>query len=316
MKLTKSTGHYNSGQPRDDHGRWTTRGRFKNALASATKKLKITLFPDGEEFQDESGNQVYYYRNNGDKLTETPVLQKRKINTPGTTLRKGSEGKDVIISDREQVKQGFRNWRSSFPMQELNKYEHFPHAQEAVASLKEKLADPEVEKKYNKYRLELELKEALPALKKYTPNPKLNLAVDISRVSAATDIYDMYLWQGLNSNTGVKAIKNDKGELSTIYTYNKGDDHLKLEYLVSSPKNMFKETRQKGGGTQAIVDMILESKKAGFGGKIKLDALGDAIPFYEAIGFKNDGVPGYNKLTLSPENADKFLEKINQKNAK
>jgi hypothetical protein len=107
VKLTKSKSHYDTGQPRDDHGRWATtnssKQKFKNALDSATKKLKIKLSkPEGENLEDEEGNSAFLYDHNKKGLIHFPSLQYENLSSRATVLRKASVLKKALITNKER----------------------------------------------------------------------------------------------------------------------------------------------------------------------------------------------------------------------
>lgn len=104
------------------------------------------------------------------------------------------------------------------------------------------------------------------------------------------------------------AVIDSKGltQAAMAYTHSK-EKGFKIEFLATAPWNLQKEhpNKQKGSGAKAIVEAIKKSKELGYGGKISLEALGGAIPFYEHLGFDVD----LNSCTISPKNAEKLLKK-------
>ncbi len=86
---------------------------------------------------------------------------------------------------------------------------------------------------------------------------------------------------------------------------------LEVRYLASAPWNIAKvpgDSRVvRGAGTAAIVAIIKESVKRGYGGKVELEAAKEAIGFYKKLGFKQDP-NGYQLFKLSAEDADKLLK--------
>lgn len=113
-----------------------------------------------------------------------------------------------------------------------------------------------------------------------------------------------------------RGVRDANGVLQAIASVKTQDDALKIEYLASSPWNIKPGDKRytRGSGSTAIEQIVLESVRKGKDGRIRLEALPGAIPFYEKIGFKNLGkADGYNdgvvKMELSPTEARAFLAK-------
>ncbi len=111
------------------------------------------------------------------------------------------------------------------------------------------------------------------------------------------------------------SVRDVKGRLQASAYVTSRNGYLYLELLASAPWNVARipgdEKVVKGAGTTAIVAVIKESVKRGYGGKVQLEALPNAVPFYEKLGF--DRVPGkpgggLPKFALSAEQADKLLK--------
>lgn len=125
---------------------------------------------------------------------------------------------------------------------------------------------------------------------------------------------DIVLWmlneQGRKpaKHLSVTALKDENGGVQGFFMTNsqksKAKESLYIEALSTNPQNIINET--KGVGKQIIYNAIKESMKKGFKGKISLSALENAVPFYEAVGFKKKGDHDYD---LSEEDATAFIEK-------
>ena len=104
------------------------------------------------------------------------------------------------------------------------------------------------------------------------------------------------------------AIVDSKGLMQSAmyYTHSKKEG-VAIGFLATAPWNLQKDhpNKQKGSGAKAIVEAVKKSKELGYGGKISLQALAGAVPFYKHLGFKVGG-KGY---TLSPKAADELLKK-------
>lgn len=104
------------------------------------------------------------------------------------------------------------------------------------------------------------------------------------------------------------AVVDSKGLMQSAmyYTHSKKEG-VKIGFLATAPWNLQKDhpNKQKGSGAKAIVEAVKKSKELGYGGKISLQALAGAVPFYKHLGFKANG-KGY---TLTPKAAEELLKK-------
>ena len=108
-------------------------------------------------------------------------------------------------------------------------------------------------------------------------------------------------------------LKDESGKTQGFFLTgnDKSKESMYIEFLGTNPLNIIKGT--KGVGKQIIYHAIKESVKRGFKGKIKLEALPSAEPFYEAVGFKKHIVDNTQfedaYFELSEESAKAFVEK-------
>jgi hypothetical protein len=110
-------------------------------------------------------------------------------------------------------------------------------------------------------------------------------------------------------------LKDESGKTQGFFLTgnDKSKESMYIEYLGTNPSNIITDT--KGVGKQIIYHAIQESMKRGFKGKIKLDALSSAEPFYESVGFTTKiGVDGYTEdFNLSEESAKAFVKEYEKK---
>lgn len=108
-----------------------------------------------------------------------------------------------------------------------------------------------------------------------------------------------------------KGIKSSTGKIQSFYSINdrmsKTKGALYLDVLATNPDNIVDEVR--GAGKSAIYNVIQDSKASGYKGAVYLDALPRAIPFYEAVGFKQVG-GSKTSLHLTQEAAELFAQKF------
>jgi hypothetical protein len=125
-----------------------------------------------------------------------------------------------------------------------------------------------------------------------------------------------------DSNGNIQAVatvknrtkKNDDYDIEYLSGH-KHEKHLEIEYLATSPYNLpgaNAPNKVKGAGTRMIAEVVKESQKKGYGGRVRLVATPEAEKFYEKIGFKVIGTEpmGYKVYELSPSDATNFIKNI------
>lgn len=121
--------------------------------------------------------------------------------------------------------------------------------------------------------------------------------------------------KGEESHLTIKGT-NGKTQSALIYSTSK-EKGLYIEYLATAPWNLVEgdPRSEKGSGAKAIVEAVKISQKDGHKGRITLESVSSAIPFYEHLGFKNVRKETRSDLglyELSPEDAQKLLKKYGQ----
>ncbi len=120
------------------------------------------------------------------------------------------------------------------------------------------------------------------------------------------------LEQNSISPKSTRAILNKKGELEAIASIGETKDSLYVNDLATAPKNLDKKDPGyvRGNGTKMIAEIAKESLDRGKKGRITLNALPQAIPFYEKVGFKITSViDGGTFMTLDEKAARKLIDK-------
>ena len=114
-------------------------------------------------------------------------------------------------------------------------------------------------------------------------------------------------------------LKDESGKSQGFFLTgnDKSKESMYIEYLGTNPSNII--TNTKGVGKQIIYHAIQESVKRGFKGKIKLEALASAEPFYESVGFKKRIEKGakygyeFEYFHLSEKSAKAFVKEYEKK---
>lgn len=121
-----------------------------------------------------------------------------------------------------------------------------------------------------------------------------------------------------------RGVVDSKGNLQAGMILGKGKDSIEVDYLATAPWNRpgfpgegrasrYQKKAVKGAGTAAIVEAVKESQLSGLNGKVTLYALGEAIPFYEKLGFEHKNkeemeLRGNSTMFLSPEKASELVD--------
>jgi len=248
-----------------------------------------------------------------------------------TKTKEANNTKSVSVDDKKEVSELYKQWTKSPAFKTLKQFQQLNTAKEGVEFSKSKIE--EVRKSNREEYSIVNFKSGSPQAQKFSKQEylqflekKINsdvnkvkkieqdlggveLSVDAERLGAALIIYEEIGKSLKDKKMLAGGVKGENGNLSSMYLYNKKDDALYLEFLVTAPENLIKGKGQKGSGTAAIENLISKSKEIGTEGKIKLFALEDAIPFYRKIGFTNDDGSNSENMTLSVESANKFTEK-------
>ena len=120
-----------------------------------------------------------------------------------------------------------------------------------------------------------------------------------------------------SSNSKVVGVVDSKGNLQASFSYTANKQGVHIDYLASSPWNLMSghPNQTKGAGTSAIEAAIHLSHKSGGKGRVGLDALPNAVPFYEKMGFKrkNIGEIGLPEMVLSSKDSEILLQKLGSK---
>lgn len=130
------------------------------------------------------------------------------------------------------------------------------------------------------------------------------------------DILEDNIWIGAevaaavsDKSGNVLAMIDENGNLQSAANYSYESDHIYVDFLATAPWNLGQENRTtKGSGARVLAEIANLSFKKGKKGKIKLTALDNARPFYEHIGFIDEG-----KYSLSTEAANKLIEKYGKR---
>jgi hypothetical protein len=72
--------------------------------------------------------------------------------------------------------------------------------------------------------------------------------------------------------------------MATVYNDSK-NKAIYIENLVANPNKLTNANEYSGAGTTALLHLIEESINEGYGGKLRLTALPNAVSFYRKLGF-------------------------------
>lgn len=139
--------------------------------------------------------------------------------------------------------------------------------------------------------------------------------VPVEKLTAAMNVGSIVIDHsvGYKNSYGI-GIKDSKGIVQGGLIYSKERGHIYVEYLATAPWNILEKGKDertvKGAGTEAITQAIKISKKEGFEGRLKLQAVPSALDFYKKLGFEGD----VTEMQLSPKSAEALLKKHELKN--
>lgn len=102
------------------------------------------------------------------------------------------------------------------------------------------------------------------------------------------------------------SVNGKVGAMATI-TKDIKNKALYVENLVANPNKLNSSSEYGGAGTTLLLNLIEESYKLGYEGKITLSSLPGAVKFYRKLGFTPVGHPMNFKFELSPQAAQKLI---------
>ena len=130
-------------------------------------------------------------------------------------------------------------------------------------------------------------------------------------VAAALKVYGENETIDKSEDVDVISLNDKSGKVQGFYCIGKEaskKDSMYIEFLGANPSNVINE--KKGTGKQIMYHAIQESMRRGLKGKIRLQALEGAVPFYKKVGFKETiDKEGDSYFELSEESAKAFVEK-------
>lgn len=129
----------------------------------------------------------------------------------------------------------------------------------------------------------------------YSPGQRMAVALGIIQTLKQASAHQSF-------DNQFRATTNSKGEIETmglVDVEKHGDEPcLYINRLVSSPKKT-----ASGSGKRFIQQLVVESQKLGFGGRLKTSPIGDSEGFYKKMGFVKSRVG----LVLEPNAAKTLL---------
>jgi hypothetical protein len=102
----------------------------------------------------------------------------------------------------------------------------------------------------------------------------------------------------VNGTTGAMATISKDVKNKAIY----------VENLVANPNKFNNPHDYSGAGTTLLLHLIEESIDAGYGGKLTLSSLPNAVKFYRTLGFRPVSNPLNFSYELSPQAAQKLID--------
>ena len=103
-----------------------------------------------------------------------------------------------------------------------------------------------------------------------------------------------------------------KGIPQAVGVFKHHPDHVEVKFVATAPWNLMNQhpNKTKGAGAAMMEVAIRESMARGHGGRVRLDGLSNAAPFYKHIGMQEAGRGRDGDLwEYSPEGSQAFLNK-------
>jgi hypothetical protein len=264
----------------------------------------------------------------------------KTASTPATPTVRDQSGEMVLsnpkfktLSNRDELKKAVRKWDAAkkiirdanidWAREEPERIQtNIDRVRAYLAPLDSKAPTAAIAKKRSvgEQRLE-ELKQDLTdatkrvaaAQKEYAKSPVKGLPR--KRIEAVLAITGAITYELSSKTSTLSGVVDKDGNLQAAFSYTKKRDCVYVDYLASAPWNVIPNhaNATKGAGTSAIEQAVRISQESGRRGRVRLQALPDAVPFYEKVGFtadKEQDEPTLLSMTLSSTAATTFLEKI------
>ncbi len=119
--------------------------------------------------------------------------------------------------------------------------------------------------------------------------------------------------EALVSPEDFRGVRDDRGILQAGAIVIEMDDHLFVEYLATAPWNVTKDSPRaiRKAATALMAELARESDRNGHSGRIILNAIPDAVEFYQKIGFveTGEGSPNAPEMELTPRAALRLINR-------
>jgi hypothetical protein len=97
--------------------------------------------------------------------------------------------------------------------------------------------------------------------------------------------------EALTAPEDFRGVRDDRGNLQAGAIVINMDDHLFVEYIATAPWNVTRDSPRavRKAATALMAELAKESDSNGHHGRIILNAIPDAVEFYQKIGFVETG---------------------------
>jgi hypothetical protein len=110
-----------------------------------------------------------------------------------------------------------------------------------------------------------------------------------------------------------RGVRDTDGNLQAAAVVTDRGDHLYLDYLATAPWNLMRNSPRsvREAATALVVELVKESMRNGYFGRIIADAVSGSSSFYERIGFVRTGFSSaaVPQMELIPQAASSLLRK-------
>ncbi len=119
--------------------------------------------------------------------------------------------------------------------------------------------------------------------------------------------------EALTAPEDFRGIRDDRGNLQAGAIVINMDDHLFVEYIATAPWNVTRDSPRavRKAATALMAELAKESDSNGHHGRIILNAIPDAVEFYQKIGFVETGEGSLlaPEMELTPAAARQLMNK-------
>lgn len=134
-----------------------------------------------------------------------------------------------------------------------------------------------------------------------------------SRIETNARVISFMQEEALISPEDFRGVRDEREILQAGAIVIDMDEHLFVEYIATAPWNVTRDSplAVRKAATALMVELARESELNGHSGRIILNAIPDAVEFYQKIGFveTGEGSPNAPEMELTPTAARRLMNR-------